>query len=140
MQKGWNGGITNSPEESVEMGISFSSFIQVGDVFALKGDLASGKTTFVKGILRGLGFKQEVTSPTFTLVNEYNTKTPVIHIDCYRESNLTRWHNLGLNEYLFSNNIVFIEWAEIIEEILPEDIINIHFTNLGNDFRKICLN
>ena len=137
MLNGWSGGQTNSPGETMALGKECSSFIQQGDIFALTGDLASGKTTFVKGVLEGLGYKEEVTSPTFTLINEYHAKSSIIHIDCYRESNLIRWNNLGINEYLFSDKIVFIEWAEIIKEILPDDIISIYFLNLGNDQREI---
>jgi tRNA threonylcarbamoyladenosine biosynthesis protein TsaE len=140
MLQGWRGGKTQSAEESIALGKEFSSFIQQGDIISLKGDLASGKTTFTKGILTGLGFSGDVTSPTFTLVNEYASKIPVIHIDCYRESNQKRWQNLGLNEYLYSDNIVLIEWAEIIEDILPDDLIVINFTNLGGNEREIrCL-
>ncbi|SVD41649.1 uncharacterized protein METZ01_LOCUS394503, partial [marine metagenome] len=77
------------------MGEKFAHFIQRGDVYAFIGELASGKTTFIKGILKGLEFCRQVTSPTFTLVNEYDAKYPVIHVDCYREKDLERWVRLG---------------------------------------------
>ena len=99
MKSGWEGSITHSPEETIQLGERFSGFIQRGDVYAFVGELASGKTTFIKGILKGLAFDQAVTSPTFTLVNEYDAKYPVIHIDCYRENNISRWIQLGLYDY-----------------------------------------
>ena len=91
----------------------------------------------IKGILKGLNYKDQVTSPTFTLVNEYNANYKVIHIDFYRESNVSRWLNLGLNEYMDSKNIVLIEWGNLIKEILPDDIIVIKFENLEQGKRKI---
>jgi tRNA threonylcarbamoyladenosine biosynthesis protein TsaE len=100
MKSGWVGGITNYAEATVNSGEQFAGFIEKGDVFAFIGELASGKTTFIKGILKGLEYKKPVTSPTFTLVNEYDAKFPVIHIDCYREDELERWIKLGMNDYL----------------------------------------
>ena len=105
---GWSGAITMDVEETIKLGEQFADFIEKGDVFAFEGELASGKTTFIKGILKGLDYKKTVTSPTFTLVNEYDAKYPVIHIDCYREEDLERWLKLGINDYLSDNNIVFI--------------------------------
>ncbi|SVD80063.1 uncharacterized protein METZ01_LOCUS432917, partial [marine metagenome] len=101
------------------MGEKFAYFIQQGDVYAFIGELASGKTTFIKGILKGLQFEQQVTSPTFTLVNEYDAKYPVIHVDCYREEDLERWVRLGINDYMNEENIVIIEWANKMEPLLP---------------------
>lgn len=139
MIAGWDGGKTNSPEESIQLGVNLASCIELGDVISLNGELAAGKTTFMKGVLQGLGFKGEVTSPTFTLVNEYDSNPKVIHIDCYRESNLNRWINLGIHEYLESESIIFIEWAELIKPLLPKKIIEISFSHSGENNRKIIL-
>ena len=95
MKLGWIGGITKSTEATVKLGEDFAKFIEMGDVFAFIGELASGKTTFIKGILKGLDFEKPVTSPTFTLVNEYDTIFPIIHIDAYREDDLNRWIKIG---------------------------------------------
>ena len=107
--------ITTSPEETISLARSLSASFIPGEVYGFIGDLASGKTTFIKGLLSGLNFDGIANSPTFTLINEYNAKYRVIHIDCYRESDINRWIQLGINEYFSSNNIVLIEWPEIIE-------------------------
>ena len=117
----------------------FAKFIEVGDVFAFIGELASGKTTFIKGILKGLDFEKSVTSPTFTLVNEYDAKYPVIHIDCYREEDLERWVKLGINDYFSDKNIVFIEWADKIKSLLPENTLHINFSHKSSNSREIVL-
>ena len=139
MISGWTGGLTQSPEETMILGEQLASSIEKGDVISLNGELASGKTTFMKGILKKLGYAGEVTSPTFTLVNEYESEPKIIHIDCYREHNLNRWIGLGIHEYLESDTIVFIEWAELIKPLLPENIIEIKFAHSGENNREIKL-
>ena len=110
-----------------------------GRVVEIYGPEGSGKTTFIKGILRGLKYTKPVTSPTFTLVNEYDAMFPVIHIDCYREENLNRWINIGFHDYINGENIVLIEWADIISDLLDDSVIHIHFSRLKNnsDSRQI---
>ena len=108
-------------------------------LITLDGDLASGKTTFAKGILLGLNYKREVTSPTFTLINEYEAKHRVIHIDCYRENNLQRWVNLGIQDYFYSNDVKIIEWPEIISSLIPEDHISITLSSISEFERKIYI-
>ena len=103
------------------------------------GELASGKTTFIKGILKGLNFDKPVTSPTFTLVNEYDAKYPVIHIDCYREDELKRWIKLGMNDYMDEENIVIIEWADKMKSLLPVNTILIQFSHKSITTREILL-
>jgi len=139
MKIGWKGKQTKEANETSALGTEFSKFLEGGDVISLVGQLATGKTTFIKGVLSGLGYKESVTSPTFTLVNEYLTKFTIIHIDCYREENLDRWIQIGLHDYFNDENIVFIEWADKIIDILPKDTISIKFSHLGNNNRKIEL-
>jgi len=139
MKYGWAGCITNNPEETIQLGENFSEFIQKGDVYAFVGELASGKTTFIKGILKGLQFDKPVTSPTFTLINEYDAKYPVIHIDCYREEELERWIKLGMNDYMDDNNIVIIEWADKMESLLPPNTIHVQFSHKNVNSREIIL-
>ena len=124
MKKGWKGGISVNSFETIELGVEIANFLEKGDVLSLTGELASGKTTFVKGILKGLRYKEEVTSPTFTLINEYNASSPVIHIDAYREDNLNRWVNIGFHDYLNEDNIVIIEWADKITSLLISLSVN----------------
>ena len=102
--------ITKSENETQLLGMKISKKIKSGDVLALIGDLASGKTTFVKGILKGLGYSYNVTSPTFTLINNYEAKYNVMHADFYREPNKKRWVNLGFNELIDNSEVVLIEW------------------------------
>ena len=123
----------------VNSGEQFAGFIEKGDVFAFIGELASGKTTFIKGILKGLEYKKSVTSPTFTLVNEYDAKFPVIHIDCYREDELERWIKLGMNDYLSEENVVIIEWADKMQSLLPDNTIQVHFSHNSINSREIML-
>ena len=139
MKFGWKGSITNNADETIKLGEQFSNFIEVGDVFAFEGELASGKTTFTKGILKGLDFKKPVTSPTFTLVNEYDAKLSIIHIDCYREDEVDRWIHLGISDYFSTQNIVIIEWAERITRLLPQNTIRINFNHQGKNKREIIL-
>ena len=139
MKQGWEGRVTSSAEETIELGRSLSEFIEAGDIMTLDGDLAAGKTTFVKGILSGLNFKREVTSPTFTLINEYEAKHRVIHMDCYRENNLQRWVNLGIQDYFYSDDVKIIEWPEIISALIPEDHISITLTSISEFERKIYI-
>ena len=139
MISGWSGAITMDVEETIKLGEQFADFIERGDVFAFVGELASGKTTFIKGILKGLDFKKSVTSPTFTLVNEYDAKFPVIHIDCYREDELERWIKLGLNDYFSDENIVIIEWADKMHPLLPKDTFQVHFSHKSLNSREIIL-
>ena len=112
--------IMSSYLDTQKLGEEFSKNINSGDIILLYGDLGSGKTTFIKGILKGLKFSGEVTSPTFSLINEYDANKKVIHIDCYREENLDRWINLGIEDYFNKSNIVIIEWPEILENIIPD--------------------
>ncbi len=139
MKSGWRGSVTQDPQETIQLGEDFATFIEEGDVFAFLGDLASGKTTFIKGILKGLNFDRPVTSPTFTLVNEYDAKYPIIHIDCYREDELERWIKLGINDYLDEKNVVIIEWANKMESLLPVDTIQIQFSHKSITSREIIL-
>ena len=139
MKSGWSGAITMDVEETIKLGEQFADFIEGGDVFAFVGELASGKTTFIKGILKGLDFKKSVTSPTFTLVNEYDAKFPVIHIDCYREDELERWIKLGLNDYFSDENIVIIEWADKMQSLLPDNTFQVHFSHKSLNSREIIL-
>ena len=129
--------ILDSTQDCEKLGCYISQKIQRGDVISLEGELGSGKTTFVKGILKGLNYTHDVTSPTFTLVNEYDADIKVIHIDFYRENNVARWENIGINEYYNRNHIVIIEWGNLIGSLLPDDVITISFEYVDFDKRKI---
>ncbi|MAV64207.1 MAG: tRNA (adenosine(37)-N6)-threonylcarbamoyltransferase complex ATPase subunit type 1 TsaE [Candidatus Marinimicrobia bacterium] len=129
--------ISNSFNDTMDFGKSFSSKLDSGDILLLFGDLGSGKTTFVKGLLKGFDFKFEVTSPTFSLVNEYEASKKIIHIDCYREKDINRWINIGIIDYFNSDSIVVIEWPEILEDVIPGYALKLKFTHINNYRRKI---
>ena len=139
MKSGWMGSVTQDPQETIQLGEHFATFVEKGDVFSFVGELASGKTTFIKGILKGLNFDKPVTSPTFTLVNEYDAKFPVIHIDCYREDKQERWIKLGMNDYMDEENVIIIEWADKIKSLLPVNTIQIQFSHKSINSRDIFL-
>ena len=139
MKSGWMGSVTQDPQETIQLGEHFATFVEKGDVFSFVGELASGKTTFIKGILKGLNFDKPVTSPTFTLVNEYDAKFPVIHIDCYREDEQERWIKLGMNDYMDEENVVIIEWADKMKSLLPVNTIQIQFSHKSINSREIFL-
>ena len=131
--------IVNSEKECIKLGKKISKYLTRGDILALNGELGSGKTTFVKGVLSGLKYNKEVTSPTFTLVNEYDSKYKVIHIDFYREKNIDRWIDLGIYEYFDSENIVIIEWPTLIPNIVPLSSIKINFEHIDINKRRIYI-
>ena len=139
MKSGWIGSVTQDPQETIKLGEHFATFVEKGDVFSFVGELASGKTTFIKGILKGLNFDKPVTSPTFTLVNEYDAKFPVIHIDCYREDEQERWIKLGINDYMDEENVVIIEWADKMKSLLPINTIQIQLSHKSINSREIFL-
>jgi tRNA threonylcarbamoyladenosine biosynthesis protein TsaE len=131
--------ISDNEDSTIKLGEKFSSQLKNGDIIGFNGDLGSGKTTFIKGILKGLNYKEIVTSPTFTLINEYDAKYKVLHIDFYRETNIARWKNIGIEETLNDNNIVLIEWSNLIPDLLPEDMMILNFIHIENNRRKISL-
>ena len=132
--------IVKTPEECMDIGEKISPKLKPGDILSLEGELGAGKTTFVKGILKGLNYKHDVTSPTFTLINEYEADVKVIHIDFYRENDTKRWEIIGLNEYLYSNNIIILEWGNLVKDLLPDDMISIFFEHLELNKRRIFSN
>jgi tRNA threonylcarbamoyladenosine biosynthesis protein TsaE len=114
--------ISNSPAETEAIGRQVAENIGVGSVLALKGDLGSGKTLFVKGVVNGLGSSADVTSPTFTILHEYQEggRLPVYHFDLFRVENPQALARLGLDDYFFGDGISVIEWADRFPEFVPE--------------------
>tara|TARA_Y100000996_G_scaffold384404_1_gene341075 strand:+ start:1073 stop:1498 length:426 start_codon:yes stop_codon:yes gene_type:complete len=129
--------IISTPRDCINLGRKISNKLKPGDIVSLEGNLGAGKTTFVKGILKGLNYKYDVTSPTFTLINEYHADIKVIHIDFYRESSSERWKVIGLDEYLYSDSIIILEWGNIVKDLLPNNMINIFFEHIDLNKRRI---
>ena len=113
--------VTHSEAETVNAGEEFSRRLMPGSVVALTGDLGAGKTHFTKGISRGLGITDNVASPTFTIINEHRSgRMPLYHFDCYRLRTPAELDEMGFEEYIDGDGVCVIEWAEMIEERLPE--------------------
>lgn len=134
---------TQSAEETVEAGERLGGILKPGDIVCLSGELGAGKTAFTGGIARALGITGYVTSPTFTIVNEYdNGRIPLYHFDVYRIGNPEELFELGFEEYLYAGGIVVIEWASLVEEALPDAYIRVEITREpedGANRRKICI-
>jgi tRNA threonylcarbamoyladenosine biosynthesis protein TsaE len=113
--------VTHNEEETIELGQQFSARLQKGDVVALYGELGSGKTRFVQGVCKGLYVRDYVTSPTFTIINEYAGRMRVYHIDFYRIKSLEEIYDLGFEEYCDADGVCLIEWAEAAQELLPKN-------------------
>jgi tRNA threonylcarbamoyladenosine biosynthesis protein TsaE len=113
--------ISDNVVETEETGARFGQGLRAGHVVAIAGDLGSGKTQFVKGLARGLGSKDVVTSPTFTLMHEYRSgRLPLYHFDFYRLENVDALRAIGFDEYLFGDGVTVIEWADKFASAIPE--------------------
>ena len=122
----------------MEFGERLAHQLRLGDVIALSGDLGAGKTALVKGIARGLGIAQDVTSPTFTLVHEYaGGRLPLFHVDLYRLDNVGQALAIGIEDYLGGPGVTAIEWAEKIESLLPSHSTRIRINTLNENSRRI---
>ncbi|MCG9127832.1 tRNA (adenosine(37)-N6)-threonylcarbamoyltransferase complex ATPase subunit type 1 TsaE [Candidatus Poribacteria bacterium] len=130
---------TESPIETQNIGEEFGKTLKPGDVVALIGDLGAGKTCLTQGIARGVGIAkgEVVSSPSYILINEYNGKIPIYHIDLYRLENIAEIADLGIGEYVESDGICIIEWAERMKEGLPKNCITINITWEDENTRTI---
>ena len=107
-------------------------------VFAFYGTMGAGKTTFIKAVCEVLGVKDVITSPTFAIVNEYESDNgPIFHFDFYRIKKLEEVYDMGYEDYFYSGSLCFIEWPELIEDLLPEDAVRVTITELPGGMRKI---
>lgn len=131
---------TNSAEETIELGEKIGSLLQKGDIIALQGNLAAGKTTITKGIARSLGVKDEITSPTFCLISEYEGKMPLYHMDVYRLDGGDDFINLGAEDLIYGDGVSLIEWSEKIMDELPQNTIILRLETIGDtDGRDITI-
>jgi len=129
--------ITNSERESLKFANDFAKEPKAGDIVAFTGDLGTGKTFIVKAIANYFGI-DEVTSPTFSIVNTYEQDVRIHHFDFYRLKKVEELYDIGFEEYLNDRSaIVFIEWAEMFEELLPQSIYRISIKHLGESKREI---
>ena len=131
--------ISRSAKDTIELGARLARKLSRGDVIALCGDLGSGKTTFTKGIGKGLGVKDAcyINSPTFVLIKEYSGRMPMYHLDLYRLDSLQDIEDIDVKEYIYGDGVTVIEWAEKIKEILPKNCITVEFKVKGEEKREI---
>lgn len=132
--------ISNSYEETLRLAEEFSGTLKSGDVLCMYGDLGVGKTAFVQGLARGLGIWEPITSPTFTIVNEYEGKLPLYHFDVYRISDSDEMYEVGFDDYIYGEGVSVIEWPQLIADILPENRYDITISkdlDKGENYRSI---
>ena len=131
---------SHSPEKTEEIAALIAKELNGGEVIAFRGDLGMGKTCFTRGLAAGLGFKGEVTSPTFALINEYiGGRLPLYHYDMYRISSWEELYSSGFFEYIDEGGIVAAEWSENIENALPENTIYVEIEAMSENERKITV-
>ena len=112
--------ISNSPDDTRIFAADMAKRLRAGDVLCLYGDLGAGKTAFVQGIAKGLGIDEPITSPTFTIVNEYEGRLPLYHFDVYRIADSDEMYEVGFDEYVYGEGVSVIEWPQLIADILPD--------------------
>ncbi len=131
---------TFSREETYKLGMSLGSEAKEAEVYCLSGDLGTGKTVFAKGFALSLGVADDITSPTFALVNEYTGRLPFYHFDVYRIRSVSELEDTGFEDYLYSNGVCLIEWAELVKEALPHSAVWINISknpDKGDNYRLI---
>lgn len=118
--------IIRNESETEKFGIGLAGELEPGAVIALEGDLGTGKTTLTKSIARGLGIDDVITSPTFNIVKEYRSgRLPLYHFDVYRIGDVDEMYEIGYEEYFYGDGVCIVEWADLIEDIIPDDAIRI---------------
>jgi len=127
---------THSAEATKDTGFKLGRLLKPGDIVCLEGNLGVGKTLFVQGIALGLGVVDYVTSPTFNIIHEYNGRIPLYHMDVYRLNSVEEMEDLGYDEYFYGKGVVVIEWAEKIQQIIPEERLWIKGETIGENTRR----
>ena len=133
--------LSHSTQETEAIGEELAQKLRGGDVLAFTGSLGMGKTAFTRGLARGLGCRGRVTSPTFTIVNEYEGRTPLFHFDMYRLGSSDELFDIGWDDYLARSGVCAVEWSERVSDALPEDTIfvDIARTDEHEDWRTITV-
>ena len=135
---------TKTPQETFEVGKKIGENAKPGQIYTLTGDLGVGKTVFTQGFASGLGITEPVNSPTFTIVQQYDTgRLPLYHFDVYRIGDISEMDEIGYEDCFYGDGVSLVEWGGLIEEILPEDVITVKIEKdleKGFDYRKISIN
>ena len=129
--------ISKSVKQTIEIGNKFAKTLNAGDVVLLNGEMGAGKTAFTKGVAKGLGIADEITSPTYAYMNDYDGK--LYHYDCYRLSSGEDAEALGLTDYFYAGGICIIEWSENIKDVLPKNVKIVNIEKIEQDTRKITI-
>ena len=129
--------LSHSEDETQKIGYEVAEKIKKGDVISLTGSLGAGKTVFAKGFAKQLGIEEAIVSPTFTLVQEYDGREKMYHLDLYRLSGEDEFESMGGEDFLYSDGVTLIEWSEKIESMLPDDTIYVRITINGDLTRTI---
>ena len=127
--------LSNSPAETEAFAKEYAKTLRAGDILILDGDMGAGKTAFAKGVAKGLGIEEEVTSPTYAYMNDYDGR--LFHYDCYRIQSVEQAETLGLADYLDMGGICLIEWAQNIAPLLPKTVKRVMIKKLGENRREI---
>lgn len=130
---------TACEEETADAGAELAQALRPGDVLAFHGDLGAGKTAFIRGVARGLGIEARVSSPTFTIVNEYPGRVPLFHFDMYRLASSEELFEIGWEDYLERGGVCCVEWTENVEDAMPEDAVHVRIEKTGEKTRKIVV-
>lgn len=130
---------THSESETEQAGFELAGNLPWGAVLALYGDLGAGKTAFTRGLARGLGIQTQITSPTYTIVNEYEGDMPLIHFDMYRLGSAEELFEIGWEDYLRRGGIIAVEWSERVEDAFSPETIRIQIEKTGETARRITI-
>ena len=132
--------ISRSPDETEHIGQQTAALLHPGDVLALSGDLGAGKTAFVRGLARGLGLTDRVTSPTFAIVNEYRDGSiPLFHFDMYRLGSSEELYDIGWEDYLLQGGVCAVEWSENVDDAMPADCLRADIRHISDTERQITI-
>lgn len=129
--------ITNSEAETLDVARFIGKSLGAGTVVALTGELGAGKTVFARGIAESLEVREQITSPTFTLINEYRGRLPLFHMDLYRLDSTGEIEDIGIVDYLYGDGVCVIEWAEKLGELMPESAVAVSLSPAGKSRREI---
>ncbi|KFZ42579.1 tRNA (adenosine(37)-N6)-threonylcarbamoyltransferase complex ATPase subunit type 1 TsaE [Anoxybacillus flavithermus] len=140
--------VSHHPEDTFALAMKLARYVQPQDVITLEGDLGAGKTTFTKGLAKGLGINRNVSSPTFNIIKQYEGRLPLYHMDVYRLAESEE--DLGFDEYFFGDGVTVVEWAHLIEPYLPPERLHItihhadresriiRFSPIGQRYEQLC--
>jgi tRNA threonylcarbamoyladenosine biosynthesis protein TsaE len=131
--------VSRSESETLSIAGAFAKTLLPGTVVALTGELGSGKTVFARGVAGSLGVHEQVTSPTFTLINEYCGEIPLYHMDLYRLNTKREIENIGVDDYFFGNGICLVEWAEKLGDLIPPHAVSVLLRQITPEQREIII-